>query len=392
MQHHRMPARQSKEAALTDDLREQLGSLGSRGSSVSADEWRELGNACFKNASYLSSIRCYTKAIERSGGGGGRSMAALHSNRSAAYLQSSMFAGPSLALKDAERAVAFDGTWYKGYVRLGDAQLARAQLYDAKRAYERALQLEPTCRLAKEALHTVDKEIFLFELDNDGSGATEQQGGCDGGAQDESPPAGLHDRDLYDTTHGGAPTGEGVDRRRCGRSRVGQTSATNGRPSTTYHSAADEEQGGGRRFEFHTKAVDPDTLCPSRRCAPTSEETERLIETWKTDTYVPEDHTAMRPRSVALTQAMRDANAQRESDGSTYKDQLMRTFRSRLQQDANLSATLNEKHIQEQLVGEGVNYRCGDKYRAQYAHSTDGIGLGITADALKDHLGLDKKW
>lgn len=147
----------AKEPPLPVEIRSRLDEMDD---SATAEEWRAVGNACFAHGCNIAAIRCYTRALES-----GEETAVLRSNRSAAYLKSPMLAGPSLALKDAERAVELDATWYKAHLRVGDAQLARKKYEEAKRAYQRALELNSRCEAATESLRVVEREIFLLSLD-----------------------------------------------------------------------------------------------------------------------------------------------------------------------------------------------------------------------------------
>ncbi|KAK7199923.1 TPR repeat/Tetratricopeptide repeat [Novymonas esmeraldas] len=160
-----MSARPAKEPPLSADLKARLDALTAvRWDAASAAaaaqlsqlrlDWKELGNACYGAGSFLVAIRCYTRLLELPGG----DTATIRSNRSAAYVQSSMLAGPALALKDAERAVELEPQWFKAHLRVGDAQRRRGHFPEADAAYRAALALQPDCAAAQAALRAMQAE------------------------------------------------------------------------------------------------------------------------------------------------------------------------------------------------------------------------------------------
>ncbi|KPA73802.1 hypothetical protein ABB37_09683 [Leptomonas pyrrhocoris] len=132
-----------------------------------AETLKEEGNRAFEAGLFLQAVQRYSAAIEALGqsgavdGGGDSSssgsatcsaqvelLAALHSNRSAAYLQAVRQWGSAeeaygRALCDADRAVALRPSWFKGYARQGDAYFKLRRYGPAAEAYEMALQLDP---------------------------------------------------------------------------------------------------------------------------------------------------------------------------------------------------------------------------------------------------------
>lgn len=157
-----MPPKGAKEPALPPPLQQRLDDLSQQQAVPTGVEletlrsrWRVLGNDCYANGSFMAAIRCYTRLMELPEG----DSAVIRSNRSAAYIQCSMLAGPSLAAKDAEVAVSMSPTWYKGFLRLGDAQALRKKYMEAQTAYEKALLLEPTCTAAQRGLAAAQKEL-----------------------------------------------------------------------------------------------------------------------------------------------------------------------------------------------------------------------------------------
>ncbi|KPI84121.1 hypothetical protein ABL78_6819 [Leptomonas seymouri] len=148
---------------------------------------KEEGNRAFESGLFVEAIRHYSAAIEAlgqggvDGGGSGGAvaadmrgpfgavpgstspsvelelLAALYSNRSAAYLQaarqwSSTEEAYGRALCDADRAVALRPSWFKGYTRQGDACFKLHRYGAAAEAYEMALQLDPRNTTLADAL------------------------------------------------------------------------------------------------------------------------------------------------------------------------------------------------------------------------------------------------
>jgi tetratricopeptide (TPR) repeat protein len=134
---------------------------------------KEAGNEAFEAGRFVEAIQHYSAAIEAVSGDGAAAsadtrvllpatsdstttgrpcevelLAALHSNRSAAYLQAarqwnSAEEAYGRALCDADRAVALRPSWFKGYSRQGDAYFKLRRYGTAAEAYEMALQLDP---------------------------------------------------------------------------------------------------------------------------------------------------------------------------------------------------------------------------------------------------------
>ncbi|RNF22694.1 stress-induced-phosphoprotein 1 [Trypanosoma conorhini] len=302
----------SKEHPLPDELR---GRLEQMDGGATAEAWKLLGNECFSHGCYLSAIRCYTKALEKD------ETAVLHSSRSAAYLKSSMFAGPSLALKDAERAVELDPAWYKARLRVGDAQFARKKYAEAKAAYQKALELDGNCTTAADSLRLAERELFLRSLDEQA-----RQEAANGGPSEGSTNSTLN----------------------------GNTGTTSTKSSSAQPPTAEEE------INQH-------------------------IQLWAQDTTMREDRTAMRAFNARLDEADREA-------GARYKSELLSNFRGRMATQEPLRRKVEERQEQELRMGEGIDYRNADSYRATLIKGTNGVGLGISTDAYKSYKYESKMW
>lgn len=142
-----------KEPPMTTDVQLAIDSLDK---DSTAEEWKTVGNKCFAGSFFSAAIKCYTAAIERD-----PTSEVLLSNRSASYLQSVLLAGPSLALKDADKAIALKPAWFKAHLRKGDALFAMKKYAPALEAYTKAQTLNPECSTAADSIHHCKREILL---------------------------------------------------------------------------------------------------------------------------------------------------------------------------------------------------------------------------------------
>ncbi|KAG0656584.1 Hsp90 cochaperone [Monosporozyma unispora] len=118
--------------------------------SLSADEYKQQGNAAFAAKNYQEAIDLFTKAIEVSE----TPNHVFYSNRSASYASLKKF---NEALKDAEECVKINPTWPKGYTRIGAAHIGLGDLDDAESNYKKALEMDPNNKIAQEGLDQVKR-------------------------------------------------------------------------------------------------------------------------------------------------------------------------------------------------------------------------------------------
>lgn len=118
--------------------------------SLTADEYKQQGNAAFTAKDYDKAIELFTKAIEVSE----TPNHVLYSNRSACYTSLKKF---SDALNDANECVKINPSWSKGYNRLGAAHLGLGDLDEAESNYKKALELDASNKAAKEGLDQVHR-------------------------------------------------------------------------------------------------------------------------------------------------------------------------------------------------------------------------------------------
>ncbi|CAI4051264.1 Hsp90 cochaperone STI1 SKDI_15G1820 [Saccharomyces kudriavzevii IFO 1802] len=118
--------------------------------SLTADEYKQQGNAAFTAKNYDGAIELFTKAIEVSE----TPSHVLFSNRSACYTSLKKF---SDALNDANECVKINPSWSKGYNRLGAAHLGLGDLDEAESDYKKALELDANNKAAKDGLEQVHR-------------------------------------------------------------------------------------------------------------------------------------------------------------------------------------------------------------------------------------------
>lgn len=116
---------------------------------MSADEYKAEGNKFFAAKDFEKAIDLFTKAIDASP----TPNHVLYSNRSASYASLKIF---NKALEDAEKCVEVNGSWAKGYNRVGAAQYGLGNLDDARKAYSKAVELDPSNTMAQNGLMAVE--------------------------------------------------------------------------------------------------------------------------------------------------------------------------------------------------------------------------------------------
>ncbi|XP_058463934.1 uncharacterized protein LOC131438132 [Malaya genurostris] len=102
---------------------------------LSADELKEEGNQCVKAANFTEAILHYTHAIKLN-----PNDPILFSNRSLAFLKMQQY---YYANEDADKAIALNPTWAKGYYRRAEVHVAVGEYETALLSYAKALQLQP---------------------------------------------------------------------------------------------------------------------------------------------------------------------------------------------------------------------------------------------------------
>lgn len=104
-------------------------------SEPTADQLKELGNACVRDKKFEEAVLHYTHAIKLS-----PKDPILYSNRSLAFLKINQL---YYAHEDAEKAIELDETWAKGYFRKAEVLFNAGQYDTALLSYAAALQRMP---------------------------------------------------------------------------------------------------------------------------------------------------------------------------------------------------------------------------------------------------------
>jgi tetratricopeptide (TPR) repeat protein len=100
-----------------------------------AEKQKNLGNDAFKAGNYAKAIEYYTYATELD-----PRSPVYFTNRSMCYFKMQEWAK---SLRDADKSIALNANWVKGYYRAGMAQIELGQLKEALANLEKAAELEP---------------------------------------------------------------------------------------------------------------------------------------------------------------------------------------------------------------------------------------------------------
>ena len=87
--------------------------------------------------------------------------ALVYSNRSVAYLKLGEEKYFEMAKRDATFAIQLWPCWWRGYFRLGCAEMKLGDLKEAEKALKKALVLEPGSKEASDVLSDVRREVNL---------------------------------------------------------------------------------------------------------------------------------------------------------------------------------------------------------------------------------------
>ncbi|XP_045686055.1 RNA polymerase II-associated protein 3 [Phyllostomus hastatus] len=112
---------------------------------------KEKGNKYFKQGKYDEAIECYTKGMDAD-----PYNPVLPTNRASAYFRMKKFA---VAESDCNLAVALNRSYTKAYARRGAARFALQKLEDAKKDYEKVLELEPNNFEATNELRKINQAL-----------------------------------------------------------------------------------------------------------------------------------------------------------------------------------------------------------------------------------------
>ncbi|XP_048221733.1 RNA polymerase II-associated protein 3 [Perognathus longimembris pacificus] len=128
---------------------------GIRVDSQKALALKEKGNKYFKQGKYDEAIECYTKGMDAD-----PYNPMLPTNRASAYFRLKKFA---VAESDCNLAIALNRSYTKAYARRGAARFALQKFEDAKKDYEKVLELEPNNFEATNELRKINQALTVKE-------------------------------------------------------------------------------------------------------------------------------------------------------------------------------------------------------------------------------------
>eukprot|EP00009_Paramoeba_aestuarina_P002413 CAMPEP_0201508452 /NCGR_PEP_ID=MMETSP0161_2-20130828/1822_1 /ASSEMBLY_ACC=CAM_ASM_000251 /TAXON_ID=180227 /ORGANISM="Neoparamoeba aestuarina, Strain SoJaBio B1-5/56/2" /LENGTH=491 /DNA_ID=CAMNT_0047903127 /DNA_START=77 /DNA_END=1548 /DNA_ORIENTATION=- len=111
---------------------------------------KEKGNKLFSQHKFTDAIRVYTEAIEQ------EETAVLYSNRAFCWLKVDMYGAAKL---DADKAIALDPNYAKGYYRRATAKYSLAKYKSALADFKQVCKLAPKDRGARERYTECDKMV-----------------------------------------------------------------------------------------------------------------------------------------------------------------------------------------------------------------------------------------
>ncbi|XP_007516279.1 RNA polymerase II-associated protein 3 [Erinaceus europaeus] len=119
---------------------------------------KEKGNKYFKQGKYDEAVECYTKGMTAD-----PYNPVLPTNRASAYFRLKKFA---VAESDCNLAIALNRSYTKAYSRRGATRFALEKLEDAKKDYEKVLELEPNNFEATNELRKINQALTFKENSN----------------------------------------------------------------------------------------------------------------------------------------------------------------------------------------------------------------------------------
>ncbi|XP_051016228.1 RNA polymerase II-associated protein 3 [Acomys russatus] len=125
---------------------------------------KEKGNKYFKQGKYDEAIECYTKGMDAD-----PYNPVLPTNRASAYFRLKKFA---VAESDCNLAIALSRSYTKAYARRGAARFALQKLEDARKDYEKVLELEPDNFEATNELRKINQALASKENSHPKEAAT----------------------------------------------------------------------------------------------------------------------------------------------------------------------------------------------------------------------------
>lgn len=120
--------------------------------SQQAEKQKNLGNDAFKAGNFAKAIEYYTYATELD-----PKNPVYFTNRSMCYFKMQEWAK---SLRDAEKSIALNGSWVKGFYRAGMAQIELGLLKEAFANLEKAAELEPDTAAYSQAADDCKQKLY----------------------------------------------------------------------------------------------------------------------------------------------------------------------------------------------------------------------------------------
>ena len=117
---------------------------------------REQGNQYFRNKQYFDAEKCYIAAIAEADQNDKRTLAILHTNL--AYTQNQIEKVP-LALENATKAIEYDNTYVKAYLRKSESNVNQLNFTDAYNDLVHACHLDPSSKEIRERIAQIKQKI-----------------------------------------------------------------------------------------------------------------------------------------------------------------------------------------------------------------------------------------
>jgi len=124
---------------------------------MTAETYKEKGNAEFSNKNYEKAIEYYTYATEMN-----PKNHVYFTNRSMCYAAMEKW---DKSLRDADRAISLNSNWEKGHYRRGVALQKLKQFKDAMEAFETCMKIAPTNEDFKKAYEDSRNNLFAGKTD-----------------------------------------------------------------------------------------------------------------------------------------------------------------------------------------------------------------------------------
>uniref|UniRef100_A0A914QYG8 Uncharacterized protein n=1 Tax=Panagrolaimus davidi TaxID=227884 RepID=A0A914QYG8_9BILA len=124
------------------------------------EKLKEKANKLFQEEKFNEAIKCYTEILQLSNLSH-ENQAVIYSNRSASNLMLGSKTFLEMAKMDAQKAIEFLPTWWKGYFRLARVHVVKEEWHKAEEMLNQALALNPESKAVRDEISFVRSKIFI---------------------------------------------------------------------------------------------------------------------------------------------------------------------------------------------------------------------------------------